>query len=591
MPKIILIILALILVAFLGYQNFYSNTVIDKDTVISGDYKISKGKTVVFKNGPKVIVEGKTEIEGTLSCENGPLNLEVKGKLTVDGVINCQRKDSEFKEKQAAVAGLAIVVSGGSADFNQDSIIASNGSIQIVDEPDSLLKTPEDLAKAFDEAGEDSGEGIRIGPFVDENQPQKVLGESFGLVKEAYAQTPPFYRFGSTVVVGRPDNPLPRKLDLADLSKYGDKVLVLFKLKKGKVEFPNGWMKGPEGLDGDSVKGGCAIDLSKIKPDQPGSAGKGYRMRVNAKAIIVNNYDLYLGRGGNGGNAETDKNCNPGVAIAGNGGESANMKWTADEYIEIKGRLTIHPGKAGDGGNAIAYGKDGAAGCPGENGGNGAAKGGNGADNIKNLRATGDIRGLDKIYIDNLIAGNGGKAEAHPGKGGDGISADKCCKGGIGGKGVENFGKGGIAQMKLPKGVSRVEANADQSGKDGGEDRVFTAEPGKDSALCSEKKAPAPSPAQKLQDQTGKSSYDAASEGVPIEVLVIDGQNYPAKQFRVAAPDVCGAPHYHSDYEVSTVDLKNHKVDPNPTGCGFGKVSEVPKKTISITKEQASAWQ
>src|SRR3989344_7280883 len=315
MPKILFVLAAIAALIFFGYNQFFAKTYISADTTIKGNYSVGQNKTVIAKNGVKLTVLGDMNVKGVLSCEEGPLNLEVKGKLTVDGVINCQRQDSEFKEKQAAVLGLSIVVSG-SADFNKDSVIASNGSIQVVDDPNFLLKTPEDLAKAYEETGEDSGEGIRIGPLVDENLPPKVLGESTQLVRTAQAQTPSFYVIGGTVIVGSFDKPLPKKLDLSKLSKFGDKVLVLFKLKKGNVVFPKkGFMKGPDGLDGKSVKGGCAIDLSKIKPGQPDAAGQGYRMRVDAKAIVVDEYDLYLGQGGKGGNAETDKDCQTGVAI------------------------------------------------------------------------------------------------------------------------------------------------------------------------------------------------------------------------------------------------------------------------------------
>lgn len=507
MPKLIIIPLLIAVIGYFVYNQLFAKTYISSDTVIAGNYSVEKNKTVVAKNGAKLTVEGDMAIGGQFACEGGPLNLEVKGQLSVDGIINCQQGDDQFKEDQETVPGVAIVLSG-SADFGKNSILASNGSIQIVDDPTLLLKTADDFAKAFDEVGEDSGDGIRIGPLVDEqNKTSAVEGASLQLVKTVEAQTPPFVKMGGVVVVGKPDKPLDKKLDLTQLSKYGKKVLVVFKLKKSIIEFPeNGEMRGPKGLDGRSVKGGCAIDLSKIKPADYEAAGQGYRMRVQAKAIkVVNNYDLYLGSGGNGGNAETDKDCNPGVAIAGNGAEAANMKWTADEYIEIKGRFTLHPGKAGDGGSAIAYGKDGTVGCPGEKGGDAAAKGGNGADNIKRLTARGDVRGLSNIYIDSLLAGHAGKAEAHPGKGGAGADCD--CKGGIGGKGVENFGKAGrIEQMKLPVGVQRVKDYRDYAG-DVYEDRVFTADAGKDGPKCSEK-SPAkitPSPKPRTDDVT--SSY------------------------------------------------------------------------------------
>lgn len=109
---------------------------------------------------------------------------------------------------------------------------------------------------------------------------------------------------------------------------------------------------------------------------------------------------------------------------------------------------------------------------------------------------------------------------------------------------------------------------------------------------------PSPSPKAsglKRTEDTGGGKTDSGSggqeAGMSMEVLVINGKNFPALQFRTAGADECDAEHYHADVEVSSVDLTTHLNDPNPSGCGFGKVSGVVKKTVSVTKEQAEVWQ
>lgn len=54
---------------------------------------------------------------------------------------------------------------------------------------------------------------------------------------------------------------------------------------------------------------------------------------------------MILGDGGKGGNGQTDKNCFPAVAVAGNGGQPANFKLTAANSVEILGKFNFCPGK------------------------------------------------------------------------------------------------------------------------------------------------------------------------------------------------------------------------------------------------------
>ena len=68
---------------------------------------------------------------------------------------------------------------------------------------------------------------------------------------------------------------------------------------------------------------------------------------------------MRLGNGGNGGTAETTKDCEHGRATGGDGGSGGNFKMVAGDKFDIIGSFDIYPGKAGDGGKAIADGRTG----------------------------------------------------------------------------------------------------------------------------------------------------------------------------------------------------------------------------------------
>lgn len=78
---------------------------------------------------------------------------------------------------------------------------------------------------------------------------------------------------------------------------------------------------------------------------------------------------------------------------------------------------------------------------------------------------------------------------------------------------------------------------------------------------------------------------------VPLDVLIIDNKFFPAMQFTVAGADTgCSTNHYHAKYEVSSIGLDTHRTDPSPTGCGFGTVDQVPRRTEMVPKEQAEVF-
>ncbi|MBI4049863.1 MAG: C39 family peptidase [Candidatus Doudnabacteria bacterium] len=100
-------------------------------------------------------------------------------------------------------------------------------------------------------------------------------------------------------------------------------------------------------------------------------------------------------------------------------------------------------------------------------------------------------------------------------------------------------------------------------------------------------------PAQPDESRTAppEEPEDQAGSGKAVEMLVINGVYYPKYQFRVANPDACGQPHYHAATAYGLSGRDSLEVvsapDPNPSGCGFGAVAEVPVETITISHEQS----
>jgi hypothetical protein len=88
---------------------------------------------------------------------------------------------------------------------------------------------------------------------------------------------------------------------------------------------------------------------------------------------------------------------------------------------------------------------------------------------------------------------------------------------------------------------------------------------------------------------------------VEFRALIIEGNAYPLHQFHAAPPDRCQAEHWHASVPVrsiastrtlTTFGLLNilachdgafpTRPDPDPGGCGFGKVGEVPIDSFAV---------
>ncbi len=454
---------------FYVYQfnyTFEETAVYDSDTILEGDVTIAAGEQTTLKNGAVLTVRGNLDVQGELVCDGGSMKLVVGGALTItSGTLECKG------------GGDVAIVAKGPITFGDDANIVSDGSVQVVDDESKLAKTDGDIEAIFNETGEDSGEGTRIGPMIEGG---KVGGgislvpslpgyaSLFGAIDVAEAQNAtdkdgnpiPGVVISGTWTVGEGGAP-PSGVDVQTPEKKIKKIILNFNFgQNGDVALQNFHLIGPKGRSGEGDEGKSCNARGKDGEDA-------FRFRVVARNITLDEFRLELGDGGDGGSAETTKNCDPGIAKGGKAGEAGNFKMTAVGKIQINS-FHIVPGRGGSGGSATAHGKDGLPACPGERGGDATATGGDGGKNKKELAASGAVTGVGNVTIDVVRGGYGGDAVADPGKGGNGTACK--CAGGPGGKGTATSGKGGDASLSGIAGRSEGGdgGNADSRGGTGG---------------------------------------------------------------------------------------------------------------------------
>ncbi|OHA46394.1 MAG: hypothetical protein A3A80_03475 [Candidatus Terrybacteria bacterium RIFCSPLOWO2_01_FULL_44_24] len=470
---VLAIAVGLVILVGIGYQVGTKGKIhvsnIENDTTISGDYVVkAKSKTVVH-NGVTLTIEGNLMLDGDMACDGGPLNINVKGNAVINKNIECNRADNLTQGNPAL--GISLVISG-SIIFGKDASIVSNGQVQIVDASDKLATTQEALGKLFEEAAQPTGVGPRIGPFLENaasksNNSSSVYNKNMftgndeghsafhatNFIKTAFAKGGPepcvdangnlvndCIRLSGKWYVGQ-GQATPGGVNVPTPPKGVNNIILNFNFGPGKqVQLADFTLSGPDGRKGED-------DVNKSCNAIGGKGENAFRLMVLASHITINNFDLFLGNGGNGGDAETIKDCDPGKARGGKGGAAGNFKMVATDDFSISGAFNIHPGKGGKGGQATAKGKDGVDSCPGKKGGDATSTGGEGGDNKKELDVQGGVSGTENINIGEVIGGEGGLAVTQPGKGGNGTGCK--CDGGKGGNGTSNGGKGGNSSVKV----------------------------------------------------------------------------------------------------------------------------------------------
>ncbi|MDP3741517.1 MAG: hypothetical protein Q8R08_04315 [bacterium] len=449
--KKILYIIVLILALGLGfwYWKFNRPEIIAVDTVVKGDYEVERGKRISLEKGVLLTVEGDLDLDGEIYCsDSSQLRLIVTGNANISGRLKCESGEN---------SGIQMVVNG-SVTFAEDSEISSNGDIQLAENTNLLAQTTDQLDKLYEDSGAKNASGKSIGPLIETGQaafetdsgitasPQPKGNWFRGLLgtKKAKADS-------HTVVIGG-------RINVAT-PPPGVKRIVVFNFPTAAgVEIRDLELKGPDGRPGDDDKNASCSARGKDGEDA-------FRFLAYAGNMTVNNFTLKLGSGGKGGDAETTRDCDPGIATGGAGGKSGNFKMVGGNEFKIIGVFIIEPGKGGDAGKATAYGKDGG---PSQKGGDATANGGQGAANKKELSIVGTIAGTENVQIGSMIGGKGGDATAIGGKGGDGIGCRS--NGGPGGNATAVGGNGGDAQVSLAGGAGRTAGAQDNGGEGGSSD-------------------------------------------------------------------------------------------------------------------------
>ena len=78
------------------------------------------------------------------------------------------------------------------------------------------------------------------------------------------------------------------------------------------------------------------------------------------------------------------------------------------------------------------------------------------------------------------------------------------------------------------------------------------------------------------------------SSGMEMDVLRAGNECYPTVQFHQAHPDKCDAPHWHAT--MGAAKSLTGAVWVDPSGCGFGKVKDVPAGKVKLSPDQAAPF-
>lgn len=415
------------------------------DTTIRGNYSIAHDKHIVLKNNARLSVDGDMTVDGTLSCDSGSLSFVVLGKLTVNGRLQCVLEANS----NSTPANMALRITAKHIEFSKESEVAANGHVIIVSDANDALESEQSIERAFNETGEDTGEGARIGPFTPSNPTRKITTSTGEAVEKADTE---FILRGKWHI----GDGAQLAGDLSAPTLANNIPFNLFYVNtgvRGALRMDNLTFSLPLGSNGsDDLGSSC-----KTK-GAPGALGA--RFRAIAGHMSITNTSIHLASGGSGGNAETGSDCASAEAVGGDGGGAGNIKLTAATSIVVDD-LNIIPGKGGNGGNARAIARNGIDACPGSLGANATGVAGNGSDNRASLAVAGVVSSVNNIRVGRVDGGIGGRAFAQGGNGGNGNACG--CAGGDGGNASAKAGDGGDTLVALPHGT------AEAHGGDGGD--------------------------------------------------------------------------------------------------------------------------
>lgn len=172
----------LMLLFFIWWLFLRVNYVVySQDTIIEGDLLVTKEQPIMLKDNAKLTVTGNALFEGDLVCKDGGLQLEVMGTLTSDAMMKC---DTDVDESGVNASGVSIVAANGLV-LGPDSVIESQGSVQLVDNASKLAMSQDAVDKVFDQVETAEQTGLQIGPLTND-----LADQAFEAPKTASAPLP-----------------------------------------------------------------------------------------------------------------------------------------------------------------------------------------------------------------------------------------------------------------------------------------------------------------------------------------------------------------------------------------------------------------
>ena len=397
-----------------------------------GSVSIPAGVTVTFEGEAFISVTGTTDIAGVVRSEAGKLTVQTGGELTVTGTIALQQPagSASLPPNLGTVplkdqpAGLFLIVQGG-ATIAQSAKLRSYGPLVITDDPTVLDRT---MAQVNREADSASGNLTTLVPLPADdpifNKNQVAAAVPSAITTQAL-----------------PTISLSGDWDFSGIP--GDQPTVVFRFNfPANLVMDDFELTSPAGVSAEDID--TSGDPTQTGRDVTGEDGKrGMNLNIwnNTGSITLRNTLITLADGGDG--SSVTLTC--ATATGGDGAEAGNFRVAAAAGIRLRGVVIIQPGSSGDGGSATSLGVDG---C------NTVAVGGDGADNEKRLYVRGQVSGLDRLIISDLVAGDGGMAVAVAG---DGANGALCNDGGAGGNATATGGDGGAASLNF-SGFNQVTA-------------------------------------------------------------------------------------------------------------------------------------
>jgi len=202
----------------------------DKDATLKVGLNLPADQQANLQNSITLTIWGDAILHGVLACENGSLNLVVKGNLLVDNLLQCYRPETLPGDDIGN--GISIVVTGN-VTFTEKAVIATNGHVQIVRSADQLISSTKALDTFYADAP-DAGQNcqFRVSKIL-QNIPDK---------------TPPhgeFLMFGGKWLIG----------DIGATPRSASKIILNVNFGSEKVFFFKDFvLASPDGPDGKSGK-------------------------------------------------------------------------------------------------------------------------------------------------------------------------------------------------------------------------------------------------------------------------------------------------------------------------------------------------